>query len=103
MLSVSDGKVTRAYLIEYFKEHKDTIKISDKLSKFNNADVPIIEREPELRVEEIDPTPKRDYSTKEPGVPSGPTSRKGSMNYRKGSFNKKKGAEDDEYVPKDDK
>lgn len=99
----TEGKVTRTYLLEYFKQHKDQIKISEKLNKFTDAQVPIIERDPVLRVEEIDPTPKKDFSHKEAGIPSGPNSRKGSMNYRKGSFNKKKGTDDDEYVPKDDK
>lgn len=67
--------------------------------KFSLNDVPIIEKDAELRVEEINPTPKKDYYGGQ-GNGSGPTSRKESANFRKTSFNKRNN--DSEYVPKDE-
>lgn len=103
-----EGKVTRQYLIDYFNSHKDDIHISDQLNKLNLAQVPIIDKAAELRIEEINPTPRREFHAGSYNPPSGPSSRKGSMNYRKDSFNqstatagtKKRGPEDEEYVVK---
>lgn len=88
-------------MIEYFNKNKNIFKINEKLSKFTDEQVPIIEREAEPRIEEVNPTPKKDYHPPQ-GPPSGPTSRRESVTYRKGSFNKKK-LDEDEYVARDDK
>jgi len=105
---VVEGKVTRQYLIDYFTSNKGNISISETLSKLNTTNIPIIDKAAELRIEELNPTPRKDYYGGAPHNPnSGPSSRKGSVNYRKGSFNqqqsgpsKKRGAEDEEYVAK---
>lgn len=96
-IGAEEGKVNREYLIQFFMENRDSIKINDNLKGFTQAQVPIIDRDAEPRIEELDPTPRKEY----PGVPSGPVSRKESANFRKTSFNKKK-ADDDEYVVKAD-
>lgn len=91
------GQVTRKFIIDFFEKNKGQIKIHPALLKFNLNDVPIIDPEAELRVEEINPTPKKEYHGPERGENSGPTSRKGSVNYRKTSFNatKTQGGDDD--------
>ncbi len=88
-------------MIEYFNRNQNSLKINERLSKFTDEQVPIIERHAKPRIEEVNPTTKKEYHPPQ-GPPSGPTSRRESVNYRKGSFNKKK-PEDEEYVAKDDK
>lgn len=104
---VVEGKVTAQYLIDYFNSHKGAIQISEQLNKLNTLLVPIIDKNAELRIEEINPTPRREFHAGVYNPPSGPSSRKGSTHYRIDSFNnqptagtKKRGPEDDEYVVK---
>lgn len=101
-----EDKVTRSYLIEYFKANKKSIKIHPNLTKFTANQVPLVEKNPELRVEELNPTPRREFYNPAPAnLPSGPSSRKGSISYRKESFNQtaqsKKRTDEDEYVTKE--
>lgn len=94
-------------MVEYFNSNKNAIKIHPNLTKFTSAQVPIVEKNPDIRVEEVNPTPRREFYNPAPAnLPSGPSSRKGSTSYRKGSFNqsnqpKKRAGEDQEYVAKD--
>lgn len=86
-------------MIQYFVDHRDSLKINERLLKFSMIDIPIIDKEAEPRVEEINPTPKKDYYGGQ-GNGSGPASRKESANFRKTSFNKRHN--DSEYVVKDE-
>ena len=104
---VVEGKVTRQYIADYFVSLNGDIPMSEALKKLNPIHIPIIDKVGEPRIEELNPTPRKEYYSG--GVhnpPSGPSSRKGSTNYRKESFNKepapakKRGAHEDEYVVK---
>jgi hypothetical protein len=103
---VVEGRVTRQYLVDYFVSHNGDIPMNENLKTLNPIQIPIIDTSGDPRIEELNPTQRREYYSSPYNPPSGPSSRKGSTNYRKGSFNqqgagtKKRGTEDDEYVIK---
>ena len=109
MAEMKEGKVTRAFLIEYFMKNKDNLKINEKLANFTEAEVPILDKKARPRIEEVTPTPKKEYVPQPPANPnSGPSSRKGSINYKKdappaSSNNRPKNGDNDEYVRKKSK